>query len=1006
MNSWTADDFSRYFEALHGISPFPWQRRLASVLLDEQDAFPGFPELLDIPTGLGKTSVIDLALFFLAARPEYAPRRILYVIDRRIVVDQAADRARSLLKKLMDARDGILADVAASLRKLFGGSADVAPFEVSVMRGGMPRDEAWAERPDRPVVVLGTVDQIGSRLLFHGYGVSASMAPVHAGLLGHDALFLLDEVQLSTAFAETLASIARRYRRGDGLGALGNRWSVVQMSATPIVEGARRRFGLNEDDFAHPIIRKRLGAKKRTRLVAPIQTSRSNIERSRRIVVQAFVSALIDILATGAVRVAIIVNRVDTALAIHRELMSIHAERFELALLTGRMRPLDRDNRLYGERDDHGQADPESLLTKLAASDEREALPRPLVVVATQTLEAGADFDFDALITECASFDALKQRFGRLDRRGLNGETRGTILIQKDQAAPGYVDPIYGDALTNTWAFLNENLDENDEIDFGIEGLSLINAAQTSTLTSPITRAPVLLPAHLDAFSETQPRPSPAPETALFLHGPRRGIPEVRLFWRADVDAAALNDETLRDDHLSFIESSLAIAPASSLESLSLPLPAFRAFIESSEHVSITDVEGVDGSLSATGNELRGRRESRASKPFLLVEPQGVRIATSAREAYPEATILLPSSYGGLRDGNWDPEAEEPVRDLGDEAQFRHRGKPVIRLSPAVLQARGMRESLISALPDLSDTSESELSSRDAIRTFLQAAMSELPSALKHVAERIIRSRSRLRVVSLGESGYFAATSLLREMNAAASPIVNDDSDGGSFLGREIALDEHLADVRLWVRRFTKHLGLPEEIGRDLELAARLHDIGKADPRFQRLLRGGAPARSGQRLQLIAKSTGEVGDRVARELAQTKAQYPKGYRHEILSVAMLEAEDAALASAHDRDLVLHLVGSHHGWGRPFAPAVSSGALALAELELDGVRYRTETNHGLASVGSPIAERFWRLNERYGWWTLAFFEALLRLADHRASEEESARSRFIDRSDETEGSDDG
>src|SRR5690606_11386103 len=111
------------------------------------------------------------------------PRRIVLVVDRRVVVDQGADHAHSLRAALMEGKDTPACAIAQALRALFDGADNEPPFTIAVLRGGMPRDEAWAERPDRPAVALSTVDQVGSRLLFRGYGVSERMAPVHAGLL-------------------------------------------------------------------------------------------------------------------------------------------------------------------------------------------------------------------------------------------------------------------------------------------------------------------------------------------------------------------------------------------------------------------------------------------------------------------------------------------------------------------------------------------------------------------------------------------------------------------------------------------------------------------------------------------------------------------------------------------------------------------------------------------------------------------------------------------------------
>ncbi|HEY8550082.1 MAG TPA: type I-U CRISPR-associated helicase/endonuclease Cas3, partial [Vicinamibacterales bacterium] len=217
--------FADFYEALHGRAPFPWQERLAAEVLER-----GWPDLLDLPTGSGKTSAIEIALYTLACSPESLPRRVVLVVDRRIVVDQAADHARRVREAMM-AGTGPAAAIASRLRSLWGAPADTPAFAVTVMRGGMPRDNDWARRPDQPVVGLSTVDQVGSRLLFRGYGLSDRSRPLHAGLLGNDTLILLDEVHLAVAFGETLRAVRKHYRRRDA--DLPDRFRLVEMSATP-----------------------------------------------------------------------------------------------------------------------------------------------------------------------------------------------------------------------------------------------------------------------------------------------------------------------------------------------------------------------------------------------------------------------------------------------------------------------------------------------------------------------------------------------------------------------------------------------------------------------------------------------------------------------------------------------------------------------------------------------------------------------------------------------------
>ena len=110
---------------------------------------------------------------------------------------------------LRDAKSGLFKDVADSLREI---AQDERPLDVYALRGGMYRETAWARSPLQPTVIASTVDQVGSRLLFRGYGVTDSMKPIHAGLVGNDALLLLDEAHCAKPFDQTMQAV-EQYRR-------------------------------------------------------------------------------------------------------------------------------------------------------------------------------------------------------------------------------------------------------------------------------------------------------------------------------------------------------------------------------------------------------------------------------------------------------------------------------------------------------------------------------------------------------------------------------------------------------------------------------------------------------------------------------------------------------------------------------------------------------------------------------------------------------------------------
>ena len=130
MNSLTAGDFARFFQDVHGCEPFPWQQRLAELVLGGT----GWPSVVDLPTGTGKTALLDIAVFALAAKPTEAPRRIVFVIDRRIVVDQVCERAEKILGRIQEGDTRVLGQVRRRIEELGGGK----PLGVAALRGGIP----------------------------------------------------------------------------------------------------------------------------------------------------------------------------------------------------------------------------------------------------------------------------------------------------------------------------------------------------------------------------------------------------------------------------------------------------------------------------------------------------------------------------------------------------------------------------------------------------------------------------------------------------------------------------------------------------------------------------------------------------------------------------------------------------------------------------------------------------------------------------------------------------
>lgn len=968
------EQFAEFFKAVHGVEPFPWQRRLVAELAQSRR----WPQTIDLPTGAGKTAVLDVAIFLLALeadRPDRsAPIRTVMTVDRRTIVDQAYERALRMQRALSDG-DGCTA-IQAVRERLASLSGDGIPLQVTMLRGGVARDDSWARSPDQPTLVLSTVDQVGSRLFFRGYGVSASMRPIHAGLLGNDCLLILDEVHLSEAWRETLAVVAGRYRQWVTR-PLPDRWQVVAMSATPGQRDPSTSFELDERDRSHAVLRRRLEAGKPVRLV---ECTAHGGTAAREAMARTCARLAIEAGGDGRT-VAVVVNRVLTAHAVADRLEAELQGRADVCLVTGRMRPLDR-------------AAVEIELKERAGSGRRcDPEARALFVVATQCIEAGADLDFDFLVTECASLDALRQRFGRLNRLGDRPDAEGAIVLAPDASEE---DPVYGPALVATW----HHLRRQTSVNFGLTRLPLPEPQAMEALLPPKPLAPVLLPAHLDAWAQTSPAPDPDPDVSLWLHGVRDAAVEVQVAWRADIVPDSLSAALEGGGGLAqrSVLERLEVCPPSVAECVSVPMVAARRWLLLEP--AAFDFGDVEGQVS----EEPTRRGSGRSRPFVLWRGDDSVVADDTRAIRPGDLIVVPATYGGLNRGSWLAEAAAVVADLGDRARFDRQGRPVLRLHSGVLGsafADGLLPDALSGVPKPVDLEDAEEERSSTLTDYLEKVEAHDKAGWLGVLARHLTaefaSRRPPEVVQLqgvaGADGEYLAIvgrrpAISRAPTLAALDTSTED-DTASLLGGEVTLLDHLQGVRGYAEELCRRCALPRDLSACVVAAASWHDLGKADPRFQVLLHGGSEFRARTADGLLAKSSHLPEDRRRRDLARQRAHYPKGYRHEVLSAALLQTAPDLLTTISDPDLVLHLVTAHHGHGRPLVPVVHDPEPVQVHVELDGRNLAGTTDHGLDRLDSGVCDRYWMLVRRYGWWGLAWLEAILRLADHRRSAAEQA-----------------
>jgi CRISPR-associated endonuclease/helicase Cas3 len=1013
--------FTNFFRAVHGYDPFEWQKCFARKVLEDGD----WPAVIRVPTGCGKTSVLDVAVFELVLQAERDPqqrtaaRRICFVVDRRLVVDEAAEHGRSIQRAIMAAVAGErdepeLKQVAEQLARLAVDPAK--PLRVVRLRGSVYRDDGWAADPLTPTILVSTVDQIGSRLLFRGYGVRPRSRPVHAGLLFFDTRIILDEAHLSTVFAETIGRIQMYQQKAEQSPLPGiSHVSVVCVSATA-GEG-RPVFELTEPMREDKRLKPRLEAGKQAHLfevkVTSISKEMQDKQKSKarslelenqqkfalRVVQEA--KALVELKKSDVTDhdnsprvVGIVVNRVATARQVfeHFHQKSENELECDAILLTGRIRPYDRDRLL------------ETWLPKMKAGRENEP-DRPLFVVATQTVEVGANIDFDALVTEAAPLDALRQRFGRLDRLGRRHErgavSPAVILIRSDRKSKKYYDPIYGTAIAATWEWLNktEGYRKRKFIDFGSNLLDSmlkdLEPKQIREMIAPQRVTPLLFPAHLDAWAKTNPGPDIDPDVAPFLHGQNGSTADVQVVWRADMGGENLDEWA----------DIIGMTPPRTREALPIPVYEFWAWLQRQATGEVADVEGTKLDV-----EVYPKIDG-----FKVLQWRGVKDVriVAHGEVRPGDTIVVPANYGGADKYGWKPSSTVPVKDVAEAclAQFIASYPPSafrrptlrFRLHQSLLDTyvaeRLIKDNLNSLLSNiLLVAKEGEEDLWPLIRRLLSNFKDHVDdSAHRTAMEALLKATKRRFQIYPQYDGLVISASVpisLPEGLEATSEDAEDEEveDNEASLvpaGREVLLQEHISGIKEMIARFVLHCGLSDDLRKALNLAGEWHDEGKRDRRFQAWLHGSelkalAMLAAGQ---ILAKSGRDAQD-------SRRFGYPRGARHEFVSVRLFDKANEGNGDRSVHDLARLLIGTHHGYGRPFAPPLPKRE-ELRPVEVagsyEGRLVTVTSDHGLYRLDSGWTDLFWKMVRCYGWWGLSFLEALLVTADHLVSAREQRQS---------------
>lgn len=379
--------FAEFFRCATGLpAPYPYQARLAEEL---------WPDMLDAPTGMGKTAAVTVAWLFRRRELKQTdmPRRLVWCLPMRVLVEQTAETMHQWLANL--GIQGKAGEGKVSLHVLMGGEEDLI---------------SWAEYPDEDMILIGTQDMLLSRALMRGYGMSRFQWPVHFALLHNDSLWAFDEIQLMGAGLATSAQL-EAFRRSFPVAkpcrslwvsaTLNGNWlNTVDMRGH---SASLTRIGVGEADREQA--GDRLNAIKRLRR-APLSLTREEGKAAGRETYLDELATLVQQHHDRAAQTLVILNRVDRAQQLFRKLQEQRASANDV-LIHARFRTAERTAQSFRLR-------------------KEDAVDR--IVVTTQAVEAGVDISSKILITELAPWSSLVQRFGRCNRYGEHNAGGASIL--------------------------------------------------------------------------------------------------------------------------------------------------------------------------------------------------------------------------------------------------------------------------------------------------------------------------------------------------------------------------------------------------------------------------------------------------------------------------------------------------------------------------------------------------------------------------------------------------
>lgn len=541
--------------------------------------------------------------------------------------------------------------------------------------------------------------------------------------------------------------------------------------------------------------------------------------------------------------------------------------------------------------------------------DSDAAPDESVYLVCTSAGEVGIDIDADHMVCDVSSLDSMIQRLGRVNRRGKPRDAAVDVVIAGNEKGASEATA----KLLQRWSTESST----GVIDGSPKNIEALVAALTDeerenafSKKPDLRRATGIVFDHLAMTGLAQ-----SAERKLvpqYLRGIEEHEPETAIAWRHEARYFKKDVTNSRD-----IERWFRARPIRAADRLTLPTRKAKTALESMAKRLNKEVEAPSTAESGQAQRIFAtliNQHDGSCKVVAIQKLSGCDLDFQ--------TVVLPDNIGGLSAaGTFDATTARLPKEDAD-----------VSLDVGIASANCADEDLRRYVYVSAEEEGGERINADIPTGFVERIAIPIPKDADDETPKRL--------------------TLYQHREAAAV-------DNPAYAAFRQTLTDHHARIKADMEDMAKRLYLPTDLQSAVVLAAEMHDCGKAVSTWQRYARNvnpdGAPKPGG----FLAKAERYEHWRMLG-----------GYRHEWGSARTAE-QTKVVAEHAERDLILHLIGAHHGRCRPDFP-------------VDGYDKAQMTTADAKSSNADAARRFDALQRRFGHWGLAWLEALVKCADVKAS----------------------